>query len=125
LHPNGTPAWEYECAGGVIVGSFREWHDNGVLAKEEPYVSGKKHGIVRKWNRDGKLLGEYVMTEGKGIELTWSADGTLELEFEFISESAARGKVYDDLGKAHEVFLWNGKPVSKRKFLDRLAKETQ
>jgi antitoxin component YwqK of YwqJK toxin-antitoxin module len=121
-HPNGALAWEYELAGGVNVGEFRQWHDNGVLAKAVPYVSGKKHGVVRIWNRDGKVLGEYTMSEGKGIERVWNEDGTLQQEVEFISVNASRGKVYDDLGKGWEVFLWNGKPVSKKKFMERLSR---
>jgi hypothetical protein len=40
---------------------------------------------------------------------------------EQISESAARSRVFDDFGNAHEVFLWNGKQVSKKKFMERLA----
>jgi hypothetical protein len=46
----------------------------------------------------------------------------LVLEHEQISESTCRSKVFDDLGKAHEVFLWNGKQASKKKFLERLAR---
>ena len=122
-HENGTLATEYTLVDRLIVGSYREWHDNGVLAKEEPFVGGKVHGTVRQWNREGKLLGEYTMTNGCGVKRTWSEDGSPATEFERVSEHAARGKVWDDLGKAREVFLWNGKPISKMKFHERLATE--
>ena len=118
-HENGELEEEYELVDGVVVGERRQWHDNGVLAKTEPHVSGRVHGTVRQWNRDGKLLGEYTMTDGRGVTREWDEDGTLVLEHEQISESASRSKVFDDLGKAHEVFLWNGKRVSKKKFVER------
>ncbi len=31
-------------------------------------------------------------------------------------------KVWDDRGKAREVFLWNGRPISKNKFLEKLER---
>lgn len=122
-HESGSLASEVTYVAGELHGSVRTWHDNGVLAKEVPFVSGKAHGLVRKWNREGKLLGEYTMTHGRGVEFTWNEDGSLQLEFEQLSESAARGVVYDDLGKPHHTFLWNGKSISKKKFFERLIKE--
>jgi len=126
-HANGTLAEEYTRVEGQIVGARREWHDNGALAKEISYVNGKKHGIVRQWNRDGKLLGEYMMDNGRGIEREWSEDGSLFQEHEQIfltpELSASRGVVYDDLGKGHEVYLWNGRQISKKKFMERVEKE--
>jgi hypothetical protein len=124
-HPNGELADEYELKNGLIVGVRREWHDNGALAKTTPFESGHVHGIVRQWSREGKLLGEYTMTHGRGVKRVWNDDGTVQLEHEQISQSAARGKVYDDRGKAREVFLWNGKPVSKKKFMERLSREQE
>jgi hypothetical protein len=119
-HANGVLASEYTLANGVIEGIDREWHDNGVLAKESPFVSGRVHGIVRQWNRDGKLLGEYSIREGRGVKRVWNEDGSPQTEFEQIAEHAARGKVWDDLGKAREVFLWKGKPISKVRWLKKL-----
>jgi hypothetical protein len=63
------------------------------------------------------------MTDGQGVKRVWNEDGTIQLEHELISEIAARGRVFDDRGKAREVFLWKGKPVSKKKFMERMAQE--
>ncbi len=106
----------------LVVGEHRDWHDNGVLAKTTPFVSGRVRGTVGQWNRDGKRLGEYTMTDGRRVTREWDEDGTLVSEHEQISESASRSMVFDDLGKAHEVYLWNGKRVSKKKLLERLAR---
>jgi hypothetical protein len=119
-HANGILASEYTRVNGVNQGMNREWHDNGVLAKEIPVISGRVHGVVRQWNREGKFLGEYTMSQGRGIKRTWNEDGSLLLEHEQLSENAARGKVWDDLGKAREMFLWNGKPISKVRWLKKV-----
>ncbi|HEY2587591.1 MAG TPA: hypothetical protein VGI81_17730 [Tepidisphaeraceae bacterium] len=67
------------------------------------------------------------MTRGWGVERVWSEDGSLQTEIEFLLKDpfATRRIVYDDLGKPHRVFLWNGKPVSKTKFYERLARELE
>lgn len=67
------------------------------------------------------------MVNGRGVEREWSEGGSLLREHEIVfltpELSASRGVVYDDLGKGHEVYLWNGRRISKRKFLERVAKE--
>jgi MORN repeat protein len=119
-HANSALASEYTRVNGVTEGIKREWHDNGVLAKETPFVSGRVHGTVRQWNREGKLLGEYTMSEGRGITYVWNEDGSPQTEYEQVSENAARGKVWDDLGRARDVFLWNGKPISKARWTKKV-----
>ncbi len=122
-HENGELAEEYELVDGVAVGERREWHDNGVLAKTEPLVAGRVHGTVRQWNREGNLLGEYTMTDGRGVQREWNENGTISMETEVFSEGTLRIKVFDDLGKAHESFMWNGKQISKKKFMERISPE--
>jgi antitoxin component YwqK of YwqJK toxin-antitoxin module len=122
-HENGVLASEHTRVKGAIEGVSREWHDNGVLAKEVPHVSGRVHGTVRQWNRDGRLLGEYLMSEGRGVERVWNQDGSLQLEHEQVSDTAVRGKVWDDLGNAREAFLWKGKPISKARWLKKLERD--
>jgi len=121
-HANGVLEKEMNMVNGVADGVVREWHDNGQLALEYTYRRREIDGMVRQWNRDGRLLGEYEMKMGWGVRHRWNEDGTPKSEMEKLSENAIRGKVWDDLGKAREVFLWNGKPVSKKKFLEKLDK---
>jgi antitoxin component YwqK of YwqJK toxin-antitoxin module len=123
-HPDGSLAKEFSLLNGTVVGAVREWHDNGVLAREEPFESGRVHGAVRQWDRSGRLLGEYEMAGGRGVERVWSEDGSLQTEFEQVSPSGSRGTVYDDLGGGRQVFLWNGTVVSRKTFEERLARES-
>jgi antitoxin component YwqK of YwqJK toxin-antitoxin module len=121
-HANGTLAKEMTLVNGVADGTVREWHDNGKLACEKTYKNGEVDGTVQQWNGDGTLLGEYEMKMGWGIERKWNEDGSPKSELEKVAEGAYRGKIWDDRGKARETFLWNGRPVSKNKFLDKLGR---
>ena len=121
-HANGVLAKEMSMVNGVADGTVCEWHDNGQLAREKTYKRGEVDGIVRQWNSEGKLLGEYEMKMGRGVERNWNEDGTLKNEMEILTKNAIRGRVWDDLGKIREIFLWNGKPISQKKFGERLAK---
>jgi antitoxin component YwqK of YwqJK toxin-antitoxin module len=119
-HANGQLALESPKVNGKNHGICREWHENGLLAKETPMEHGLIHGLVRQWNKEGTLLGEYRMVLGKGTEFEWNEDGTLKTQLEQVSENAIKGIVFDELRNPIEVFLWNGKPVSKKKFYERL-----
>jgi hypothetical protein len=63
------------------------------------------------------------MSKGHGITRVWNEDGSLSMELENINEYASRGKVWDDRGKVRDLFLWNGKPISKNRFLDKLGRQ--
>jgi hypothetical protein len=97
FHKNGMLECEYQKIGGEIHGTFRQWHDNGKLATEVTYISGVACGIERRWNRDGSL----------------------DMETEIISPNACHSKLYH-LGKYDDVFLWNGKPMSKTRWLKKI-----
>ena len=120
-HANGRLFREWTVVDGKMDGTSREWHENGTLISEEPMKQGVVHGVAKQWSSDGRFLGEYRMEMGTGVVREWNEDGSLLLEMEHLSKSAARGRVYDDLGKALEVYLWNGKPISKTKFYNKLS----
>ena len=109
--------------GGATHGIVREWHENGNLKKEVPFTQGQINGTVRRWSSQGTLLGEFELRMGRGIEREWNDDGTLAMEIETFLVGCVACKVFDDLGKPHSVFLWNGKPTSRRKFFQRLEAE--
>ena len=44
---------------------FYEWHENGKLRRETPYVKGEKHGVEHWWYENGKLRHETLYVEGK------------------------------------------------------------
>ena len=122
-YANGVLEKEWERKSGKVEGVLREWHDNGKIARETPYVNGVVHGRVKQWNREGVLLGEYEMKMGQGVRRQWNENGSPSLEMEQVTSNAIKGRVWDDLGKAWEVFLWNGKPIAKKKFYERVARE--
>lgn len=119
-HANGNLEREVTFINGKVEGIVYEWHDNGKLAREEPYKDGHVDGTVRQWNRAGTILGQYEMKMGNGVRRKWNDDGSPSLEIEELAEGFSRGKVWDDLGRGREVFLRNGKPISKKKFYERL-----
>jgi hypothetical protein len=119
-HANGVLRYEMRVVNYKTEGVFREWHDNGVLAEEAPYEEGLRHGIVRQFNKEGKLLGEYEMSHGRGLQIAWYDDGSLRSTYQQISSDACWGATYDDLGKPRKVFLWIGKPISRKRWYERL-----
>lgn len=121
-HANGTLARELTLVNGIADGVVREWHDNGKLACEMTYKKGKIDGTVKQWSTKGVLLGEYKLSNGWGISKKWNDDGSLALELEMIVEGSFRAKMYDDRGRAREGFLWNGRPISKKKFAEKLER---
>ncbi len=84
--------------GGETHGVARHWHENGQLASEKNYVHGKIQGIIRDWDTDGSLLHER----------------------EYVLPNAVHHKTFADVGRIHQVFLWNGKPISKSRWLKKI-----
>lgn len=122
-HANGQLESESTMINGRIEGVVKEWHSNGLLKKEFSYLNGKVHGLVRQWNTQGTLLGEYELVHGVGIIRKWREDGGLESEIELFGEGCARGIDYDEVtGKARETYLWDGKPVNRKKFVLKYEK---
>ena len=48
-----------------MVGIFREWHENGRLARETSLLGGVAQGDVRAWARDGRGTGIHRITKGQ------------------------------------------------------------
>jgi hypothetical protein len=118
FHPNGRPRWEGHFENGIPEGTNREWHDNGVMSRDRSLKKGLQHGLARQWNRDGKLLGEYLMDHGTGIEKSWYENGQLEREC-----SAVNGKLcgrfrcwFEDGDLVSTIYHIYDKQVSKKKY---------
>jgi antitoxin component YwqK of YwqJK toxin-antitoxin module len=121
FHPNGRLFREWTVVNGKQEGLFREWNENGVLIIEKPMKRGLANGTVKQWSSKGKFLGEYKMKMGKGIIRKWNDDGSLTTEAEFVNKTTLRVKIYGDPKKKfHEAFLWNARPISKKKFSELL-----
>jgi hypothetical protein len=119
-HPNGKLWWEGSFENGILEGPNRHWHDNGVMSRDCSYERGLEHGVARQWNRDGKLLGEYLMDHGTGIEKSWYENGQLGREC-----SSVNGKLcgrfrcwFEDGDLVSTIYHINDKQVSKKKYDD-------
>src|SRR6185503_16775913 len=85
FYRNGQLREEAPLQKGRRHGPARSWHKNGVLAFEEPYEDGQLHGLCRQWDEKGKLLGEYRMDHGTGIQRVWFENGVLQWEQSFVN----------------------------------------
>lgn len=65
---------------GKRHGVVRTWHRNGVAASEQRYRDGVLHGVCRQWDEGGRLLGEFEMKNGTGLQIEWHENGRLKIE---------------------------------------------
>lgn len=65
---------------GVLHGTVREWHVNGVKALECRYERGVLHGKTSAWRRDGtkRFVGEYRSGAKTGEWFYLTRDGSLD-----------------------------------------------
>lgn len=98
FHKNGALKFEYQIVNGESEGIFREWHDNGQLAVERTHVCGQVQGTIKTWNRKGGL----------------------DQELEYVTPNAIYGKSYERSGTIWHLYLWNGKPIPKKRWLKKL-----
>lgn len=78
----GKPAKEYGYYmedGQVEIkhGILREWHKNGELEREVPYISGLKWGVEKIYRDDGTMLSSIDWEQGQknGTEVIWWENG--------------------------------------------------
>jgi hypothetical protein len=80
---NGQLHEETPLREGRFHGIARLWHKNGTPATQEAYQNDLRHGLCRQWNDEGKLLGEYRMDHGTGIQRVWFDNGIVQQERSF------------------------------------------
>jgi len=103
-------------------GTCRHYHKNGALECEYEKVGGKTHGLVRAWHDNGELAKELTRVDGQvvGTVRIWNREGILERELEYVTPAAIYGTTYHRGKKMPDVFLWNGKPISKSRWLKKV-----
>jgi hypothetical protein len=103
-------------------GIARWFHENGKLKAEVLKIDGNSHGVSRSWHDNGALAQEKTYIHGKlqGIVRVWNKDGSPDCEMDYITPNAIFCRSCDDLGKWRSVFLWNGKPISKSKWMQKV-----
>lgn len=69
FHPDGSPKEEIHCRGESSHGAWRQWHPNGVLAREWRY---DRHvladGVHRTWHDNGQLESVLTVRDARPIE---------------------------------------------------------
>jgi antitoxin component YwqK of YwqJK toxin-antitoxin module len=103
-------------------GIAKWFYEDGTLKAEVPKVGGESHGIYREWYKGGRLAREARYEGGRviGVARHWNENGSLAHELEDITANAAFAKS-NQSGVIRHFFLWNGKPISKTKWLKKLA----
>lgn len=126
-YPDGQLQTEWFELNGKTHGLWRKWHPNGQLAFESPYNNGLEDGTTRSWDQSGKLIDSYTMVQGTGIKT--DRDGWQNSSSKV---SYRRGQFHGPFevfwpdGKlASRIFHFNGRQVSKKKFLELTALESQ
>lgn len=91
---------------GLLHGIQRSWYRNGVLKDESPYRDNIRDGMFRHWDEQGRLVGQYSLTQGTGTLRIYSSTG------ELIQEESFKDNRYNGLAmKCYESrkdrsFVW-------------------
>lgn len=101
-----------------MTGIFREYHESGSLALENPMVNRMRHGTCRQWNEEGTLLGSYEMNMGTGFSKRWHSNGRLKFEAHLINEIFnGRVRLWLESGELkEETFQIANRRVSKEEY---------
>ncbi len=68
---------------GKRHGTFKAWHENGILAEAGTYSEDRPHGEWAQWNQEGKLLGRFKMIHGSGSMVRWHENGKMSWRREY------------------------------------------
>jgi len=106
-------------------GVARIWHRNGKRASEEPYENGLLHGVCRHWNEAGRLVGEYRMIHGTGLQRDWHDNGKLQIEVSTVhGEFCGRNRIWlRDGTLLTEQFYLHGLAVSAKTYRAAATKD--
>jgi hypothetical protein len=97
-YPDGKPWKEIHYRGEKPHGWWREWHPNGVLAKEYLFENGLYvNTVIKSWNDKGKLQSEstYVNGETNGRTSVWGPRGRLYFRCYMLDGRAVSRARYD------------------------------
>lgn len=122
---NGQVRERVPLMGGLRHGVVQTWHRNGVAASEEPYINGRLHGVCRQWDEVGKLLGEFTMDRGTGVQREWHDNGRIKLEILTVAgKFCGQNRIWlrDGTLLSERSFL-RGRPVSRSHYARVAAKD--
>lgn len=104
-------------------GIARTRHGNGALASERRFKDGLLHGLCREWDDNGKLLGEFEMFHGTGIQREWHDNGQLKIEVSTVDgEFCGRNRIWlRDGTLIAERFYLQGRQVKPAEYAKAVA----
>lgn len=124
---NGQMRERIPLVGGLRHGLVQTWHRNGVAASEEPYVNGRLHGVCRQWDEAGKLVGEFTMDQGTGVQREWHDNGRTKLEVSTVAgKFCGQNRIWlRDGTQLSERFFLRGRPVTRTQYAREAAKDSR
>lgn len=111
---------------GKPFGIVREYHKNGNLASETPFVDGRKHGVEKWYYDNGALWLEIPYTNNvpNGIQKAYFEDGKLNWETPYTAGiKNGIGKEYYDSGKVKSETVYTNDVAGATKNYDENGKE--
>ena len=95
-YQNGAVVWEASLKSGLLDGSFVSWHPNDQKMAQVHYADGAATGTLKAWWYNGKKRaeGDYVGGKKNGCWETWHDNG----------QKATKGAFSDDA----QVLTWLG-----------------
>jgi len=125
FYRNGQLYEQVPVRNGRRHGIVRVWHKNGIRASEEPFQNGLLHGVCRHWNEAGRLVGEYRMIHGTGLQRDWHDNGKLQIEVSTIhGEFCGRNRIWlPDGTLLTEQFYLHGLAVSAEAYYAAATKD--
>lgn len=110
---------------GLRHGRVQTWHRNGVPASEEFYVNGRLHEIGRQWDETGKLLGEFTLDQGTGVQREWHDNGRIKVEVSLVAgRFCGPSRIWlRDGTLLSERFFLQDRPVSRAQYSRAVAKD--
>jgi antitoxin component YwqK of YwqJK toxin-antitoxin module len=77
-----------EYAGEPFTGLAVSYHSNGILAKEEAFLNGRRHGYVKHWFESGALgfASTYQAGRREGLATSWWGNGNKRSETLYVND---------------------------------------
>ncbi|MEO1574847.1 MAG: toxin-antitoxin system YwqK family antitoxin [Pseudomonadota bacterium] len=74
--------------GRPLTGEVQAFHDNGTLARVEPFVDGRREGRMRIWFPDGALAYSSIHRGGRrhGVTTSWWPNGRMRSQTTYVDD---------------------------------------
>ena len=108
-YANGKVAIKGKCKGGLYVGTWKSFHDNGEKAWQVDFDAGRPDGTFKAWYEDGKerVKASYAKGALVGKYKAWHKNGKLAGEGNFKQgKKSGCWETYNDAGEHTSKGAW-------------------